>query len=343
MVYKGGKANRSPSCVFVGNLPDRVDERDIQDLFDKFGEIKDIDIKHGKTSNYTSYAFIEFASVRSAEDAVDSRDGYEYDRYRLRVEFAGEKRPRRYPSYERPRDRDRSNRYPPPTRTDYRLVISNLPHGCRWQHLKDHMRKAGPVGYVNIVHGKGFVDFLHKSDMKYAIRKLDGSELSTPDDSCRIRVKKDEYRRSRSRSRHRSYDRRSRSVSDRRSRSVRSRSPYDRRSRSLSDKRSRSDRSRSPYERRSRSLSDRRSRSVRSVSDRSRSPYDKRPRSRDRSPSDRTRSRSRSVSDRRSYERSRSEERLKLDSDLEPMKHTYDRDAETETAAETYRESPLKV
>uniref|UniRef100_A0A3B0MV89 Splicing factor (SR protein), putative n=1 Tax=Theileria annulata TaxID=5874 RepID=A0A3B0MV89_THEAN len=341
MVYKGGKANRSPSCVFVGNLPDRVDERDIHDLFDKFGEIKDVDIKHGKTSNYTSYAFIEFASVRSAEDAVDSRDGYEYDRYRLRVEFAGEKKPRRYPSYDRPRDRDRSNRYPPPTRTDYRLVISNLPHGCRWQHLKDHMRKAGPVGYVNIVHGKGFVDYMHKSDMKYAIRKLDGSELTTPDDSCRIRVKKDEFRRSRSR--HRSYDRRSRSVSDRRSRSVRSGSPYERRSRSISGKRSRSERSRSPYDRRSRTVSDRRSRSVRSVSDRSRSPYAKRQKSRDRSGSERARTRSRSASERRSYERSRSDERLKLNSELEPMKHTYDRDAETETAAETYRESPLKV
>ncbi|EKX73992.1 pre-mRNA splicing factor, putative [Theileria equi strain WA] len=235
MVYKGGKANRSPSCVFVGNLPEKVDDRDIHEIFDKYGEIRDIDIKHGKTSNYTSYAFIEFESVRSAEDAVECRDGYEFDRYRLRVEFAGEKKSRRHPrsSYE-----DRGSRYPPPTRTDYRLVISNLPHGCRWQHLKDHMRKAGPVGYVNIQHGRGYVDFMHKSDMKYALRKLDGTELSTSEDSARIRIKKDDYRRSRSRDayRRRSHSRgryASRSGSRRRSRS-RSRDGYRNSSRSAS-------------------------------------------------------------------------------------------------------------
>ncbi|UKK00650.1 splicing factor [Theileria orientalis] len=340
MVYKGGKANRSPSCVFVGNLPEKVDNRDIHDLFDKFGEIKDIDIKHGKTTNYTSYAFVDFASVRSAEDAVDSRDGYEYERYKLRVEFAGEGKPRKH-DYDDRRDRDK-HRYPPPTRTDYRLVISNLPHGCRWQHLKDHMRKAGPVGYVNISHGKGYVDYMHKSDMKYALRKMDGSELSTPDDTSRIKLRR-ERRRSRSRDGHRrrSHSRRSRSYSRDRSRSLhRSRSPH------RSEERS-PDR----YEQRSRSVERRsvhRSRSPQKRSaDRSRSTERSRTRSVHRSPEKRSRSRSYSerskASRSRTYSKSASRENFKLNGDLATEKLRYDRDAETETAAETYRESPLQV
>ncbi|KAK2194994.1 bifunctional RNA recognition motif domain/Nucleotide-binding alpha-beta plait domain superfamily/RNA-binding domain superfamily [Babesia duncani] len=229
MVYKGGKANRSPSCVFVGNLPEKVEESEIRDLFEKYGTIREIDIKKGRTSNYTSYAFLDFEEVRCAEEAVEARDGYEYEKNRLRVEIAGERKSRRNRSSDK---HDDGGHYPPPVRTDYRLVISHLPRGCRWHHLKDHMRKAGPVGYVSVEGSRGYVDFMHRSDMKYALRKLDRTELRTSDDSCRIKVRLDESYRS---------DRRRRSRSRSRSR-TRRRSPsrsYSRRNRSRSRSRNR--------------------------------------------------------------------------------------------------------
>lgn len=90
--YRGGRENHAPACIFVGNLPEDITVREIENIFGKFGEIRDIDIKKGKTSNYTAYAFIEFYHMRDAEDAVESRDGYNFDKYRLRVEFSGRKR-----------------------------------------------------------------------------------------------------------------------------------------------------------------------------------------------------------------------------------------------------------
>ena len=44
--------------------------------------------------------------------------------------------------------------------------------------MKDHMRKAGEVGYADVFKdGTGVVDYQNKEDMEYAIKKLDDSEF----------------------------------------------------------------------------------------------------------------------------------------------------------------------
>jgi len=60
------------------------------DLF-RYGRIKDIDLK--TPARPPAFAFITFDDSRDAEDAVRGRDGYSFDGYRLRCEFAkGERR-----------------------------------------------------------------------------------------------------------------------------------------------------------------------------------------------------------------------------------------------------------
>lgn len=160
---------RSPSCVYVGSLPDDVRERELEDLFLKFGRIVDIDIKKGRTSNGTAYAFVEFEHVKDAMQAVDRRHGYIFGNHRLRVERTGERKIRKREPFGAP-----------PQRTDYRVVVSHLPDGCRWQHLKDHMRRAGDVGYANIEGGRGIVEYMRYDDMMYALDKLDATEMLGP-------------------------------------------------------------------------------------------------------------------------------------------------------------------
>lgn len=65
--------------------------------------------------------------------------------YRVVVEHA------RGPRRDRGRDRRRPwvDKYGPPTRTDYRLIIENLSTRVSWQDLKDLMRRAGEVTYAN--------------------------------------------------------------------------------------------------------------------------------------------------------------------------------------------------
>lgn len=146
-------------------------------------------------------------SRRDAEDAVHARDGYDYDGYRLRVEFPRGTGPSNYRSGGsgggggRGRDGGRGNNRGPPTRrTNHRVVVTGtlllliphsggrqidnslfllgLPPSGSWQDLKDHMREAGDVCYADVFKdGTGVVEFIRYDDMKYALRKLDDSRF----------------------------------------------------------------------------------------------------------------------------------------------------------------------
>ncbi|CAJ0577175.1 unnamed protein product, partial [Mesorhabditis spiculigera] len=225
--------------IYVGNLPADVRERDIEDVFGKYGRIRATDIKNGRGP---AFAFIDFEDARDAEDAVRGRDGYDFDGYRLRVEFPRGVGPRGVGG--RPmRDGGSSRGAPPPRRSGYRVKITGLPPTGSWQDLKDHMREAGDVCYADANgDGSGVVEFSRYEDMRRAIKKLDDTKFRSHEgETAYIRVEEESGggRGGRSRSRSppaRRGGRNSPKYSPRRSRS-RSRSP---KSRSVSRSRSRS-------------------------------------------------------------------------------------------------------
>lgn len=51
------------NSVYVGNLPNDIRSRDLEDLFGKYGKIKYIDIKD-RPSRGAPFAFIEFEDTR---------------------------------------------------------------------------------------------------------------------------------------------------------------------------------------------------------------------------------------------------------------------------------------
>eukprot|EP00958_Prasinococcus_capsulatus_P025039 scaffold4079_cov392-Prasinococcus_capsulatus_cf.AAC.2 len=123
-----------PKVVYVGGLPEDVREREVEDLFHKYGRIVDIDLK--VPPRPPAFAFIEFEDSRDAEDACRGRDGYDYDGYRLRVELAhgGSRRSRGRDdgrSHGRGRSEGTISR-----RTDYRVLVTGLPSSASWQDLK---------------------------------------------------------------------------------------------------------------------------------------------------------------------------------------------------------------
>lgn len=212
--------------LYVGNLPVDFQERDIEDIFHKYGPIVKIDLKFPPRP--PGYCFIEFENARDAEDAVQGRDGYDIDGHRLRVELAhggrGALSVDRYSSFSSGGGR-RNGRLQ--RQCDYRVVISGLPSSASWQDLKDHMRRAGDVTFAQVFRDgngtTGVVDYTNYDDMKYAIRKLDDSEFKNPFSRSYIRVKEYSSKGSMSRSRSRSFSR-SRSRSHSRTQSP-SRSP----------------------------------------------------------------------------------------------------------------------
>ncbi|XP_015684313.1 serine/arginine-rich splicing factor 1, partial [Protobothrops mucrosquamatus] len=115
-----------------------------------------------------------------AEDAVYGRDGYDYDGYRLRVEFprSGRGTGRGGGGGGGGGGAPRGRYGPPSRRSEYRVIVSGLPPSGSWQDLKDHMREAGDVCYADVFRdGTGVVEFVRKEDMTYAVRKLDNTKF----------------------------------------------------------------------------------------------------------------------------------------------------------------------
>ncbi|KAF5884874.1 serine/arginine-rich splicing factor 6-like isoform X2, partial [Clarias magur] len=222
--------------VYIGRLNYHVREKDIQRFFSGYGKLMEVDLKNG-------YGFVEFEDTRDADDAVYELNGKELCGERVMVEHArGPRRDRDgygggggggyygggrsgYSS----RSRSGRDKYGPPVRTEYRLIVENLSSRCSWQDLKDFMRQAGEVTYADAHKeraNEGVIEFRSHSDMRRALEKLDGTDIN----GRKIRLIEDNPRRRRSYS-----GSRSRSRSRRRSRSRSRRS-----SRSRSKSRSRS-------------------------------------------------------------------------------------------------------
>ncbi|WOH14344.1 hypothetical protein DCAR_0933863 [Daucus carota subsp. sativus] len=244
-------SGRLSRTIYVGNLPGDIREREVEDLFYKYGHIVEIDLKIPPRP--PGYAFVEFEDARDAEDAIEGRDGYKFDGQRLRVEFAhggrGSSSGDRYSSYSSGGSRGGVSR-----RSEYRVLVTGLPSSASWQDLKDHMRRAGDVCFSQVYPERGVsgvVDYTNYDDMKYAIRKLDDSLFKNQFSKAYIRVEEYDERRgysrspsrspySRSRSRSRSYSSRSRSESPRAKHPRRARSRTRSRSRSIRSESSRS-------------------------------------------------------------------------------------------------------
>ncbi|XP_047738393.1 serine/arginine-rich splicing factor 5 isoform X3 [Hyalella azteca] len=265
--------------IYVGGIPSDCREKDLDRFFRNYGRLRDCLIKNG-------YAFVEFEDSRDADDAVYEMNGRELLGARVSVEHARGV-PRRGEVYRdrRPPPSSWSDRYGPPMRTPYRVLVENLSSRISWQDLKDYMRKEADVTFADAhrhARNVGIVEFASYSDMQRAIDRLDDTELmgrriKLIDDYNRGSRSRSRRRRSRTRSRSRSGSRRRRSYS-----SSRSRSRSRRRSRSRSRSRSRKNTKRSS---RSRSRSRSRSKdSAKRSHSKSKSPEKEGSKSRSRSP-----------------------------------------------------------
>merc|ERR1712183_264245 len=222
------RSSGSKNTIYVGNLPPDVRNRQVEDLFDKYGKIVDVDIKLPRSGGAPAYAFLEFEDSRDAEDAVRGRDGVDVLGQRIKVELHQPKSHAGGASGFRggggrggfTRGRGRGG---PPRRSDFRVMVSGLPPTGSWQDIKDHMREAGDVVYSDVFRdGMGIVEYARKDDMEWALKNLDDTKFKSHEgESSFIRVKVDGgvSRRSRSRSP------RGRSRSRSRSRSTSSKSP----------------------------------------------------------------------------------------------------------------------
>eukprot|EP00602_Paraphysomonas_sp_CaronLab_P008377 CAMPEP_0185024904 /NCGR_PEP_ID=MMETSP1103-20130426/8071_1 /TAXON_ID=36769 /ORGANISM="Paraphysomonas bandaiensis, Strain Caron Lab Isolate" /LENGTH=303 /DNA_ID=CAMNT_0027557989 /DNA_START=61 /DNA_END=973 /DNA_ORIENTATION=- len=169
--------------IYVGNLPMDVKEREVEDLFYKYGRIRDIDLK--TPSRPPAYAFVSFEYQEDADAAIRGRDGYDFDGDRLRVEYSKGSRGSDRGDFRRDNRGRGGGR-----RSDWRVIVTRLPRSASWQDLKDFMRRAGDVIYADVdSNGDGIVEYSNEDDMENAVRKLDDTEFKNPFDRSYVRVK----------------------------------------------------------------------------------------------------------------------------------------------------------
>eukprot|EP01126_Amoeba_proteus_P000616 TRINITY_DN10170_c0_g1_i3.p1 TRINITY_DN10170_c0_g1~~TRINITY_DN10170_c0_g1_i3.p1 ORF type:complete len:292 (-),score=44.88 TRINITY_DN10170_c0_g1_i3:254-1129(-) len=207
--------------LFVARIPYDVRQRELEDIFSRYGPIRSFTLKK-------TYGFIEYDYPEDAREAEAELDGFNLGGQRLIVEFAtGRKSDRemdRIRDYgtERGDSRERdgggyrgrrggyaddvgsyrshrpppSGRFSPPHNTQFRVIVEGVPPGCSWQDLKDHFRKVGDVCFVDVRRSRdggsgggvvGRVEFKYYEDVDRAIREMDrtyfrGSMLSVFDD-----------------------------------------------------------------------------------------------------------------------------------------------------------------
>merc|ERR1740123_1594183 len=65
------------------------------------------------------------------------------------------------------------------------IYVGGMPQNAEWQELKDHMKQAGNVEFVQVLtnefgqsRGEGFVRFATVEEAEYAIQELNGTQMA---------------------------------------------------------------------------------------------------------------------------------------------------------------------
>ena len=153
LLYEG-ELRRNNVTVWVGNLPYDVKAYEMRELFERFGEVKNVDIDNSRRSRDVM-CYVTFVSKTEADRAIKARNGVQFGGRRIRVEIAHASR------------RLQIN-YAEPSRN--RVWVRNIPEGTAWQDLKDFFREYGNIRHTNVLFNRyGVVEFVKESDVDRAI------------------------------------------------------------------------------------------------------------------------------------------------------------------------------
>ncbi|BGP27257.1 splicing factor, arginine/serine-rich 4 [Rhodotorula toruloides] len=174
--------------LYVGRVPQAATRADFDDVFGRMGKLVDVRIMAG-------FAFIEYADLRDAEEAVNELNNKDFLGDRIMVEFAKPPRSIMDDRFGGPPPRgggygggyggppSRGFDRPPPPRagSGFRITIQGLREGTSWQDVKDFARQAGTVSFADVDRRDptvGFVEYNSRYDAEDAVRKLHDTELN---------------------------------------------------------------------------------------------------------------------------------------------------------------------
>jgi len=82
--------------IFVGGLPFKVDEKELREIFEKFGEPSAVKLIIDKQSGRSKgFGFVEMEDEEAAQQAIEALDGSELYGRKSGVRISEEKKPER--------------------------------------------------------------------------------------------------------------------------------------------------------------------------------------------------------------------------------------------------------
>lgn len=194
-----GPSNR----VFVGNLSWRTSWQNLKDHMRSAGNVRFADIFYERTGGpdqrrkgwrprSKGCGVVEYETVEDAQNAIEELNETELDGRKIFIQ--PDKKPdiritrpnpgRRFQNGQRQAPRSGFRPRGTTRASECKVYIGNLNYSTSWQTLKDHMRTAGNVAYVDIFQGpdgrsKGcaLVEFSSPEDAAKAIKELNDTTL----------------------------------------------------------------------------------------------------------------------------------------------------------------------
>ncbi|NXV19828.1 NUCL protein, partial [Cepphus grylle] len=162
---KENKKERDARTLFVKNLPYRLTEDEMRDVFKNAAEIR---IVLNKEGNSKGMAYIEFKTEAEANKALEEKQGTEIDGRAMVIDFTGEK------SHQ---DHQKGGG----ERESKTLIVNNLSYAASEETLQELFKKASSIKMPQTNQGRpkgyAFVEFPTAEDAKEALNSCNNTEI----------------------------------------------------------------------------------------------------------------------------------------------------------------------
>ncbi|XP_063195420.1 nucleolin [Chroicocephalus ridibundus] len=164
-MVKENKKERDARTLFVKNLPYRLTEDEMRDVFKNALEIR---IVLNKEGNSKGMAYIEFKTEAEANKALEEKQGAEIDGRAMVIDFTGEKSHQDYQKGGGERE----------TKT---LIVNNLSYAASEETLQEVFKKASSIKMPQTNQGRpkgyAFVEFPTAEDAREALNSCNNTEI----------------------------------------------------------------------------------------------------------------------------------------------------------------------
>ncbi|XP_042652457.1 nucleolin [Tyto alba] len=162
---KENKKERDARTLFVKNLPYRVTEEEMREVFENAQEIRIVMNKEGSSKGV---AYVEFKTETEANKALEEKQGTEIDGRAMVIDFTGEKSHQEHQKGGGERE----------SKT---LIVNNLSYAASEETLQELFKKASSIKMPQTNQGRpkgyAFIEFPTTEDAKEALNSYNNTEI----------------------------------------------------------------------------------------------------------------------------------------------------------------------